>query len=193
MSIGRDKLIVNCGPNPNNDLSWEKALSSTAAHSTLVINDTNSSSIKKNRIPKISVKREATTGHELIYASHDGYKNIYSAIHKRSLKLDSRGIKLIGTDVLMSGPKIQFKIYFHVHHQVNLRLTRNKERILLLLPSGGWEFYILNSNTKLEIKTQPSIYIEDSGERKNTSQFIILGETLNSGTKIEWCFSKTTL
>ena len=193
MSIGRDKLIVNCGPNPNNDLSWEKALSSTAAHSTLVINDTNSSSIKKNRIPKISVKREATTGHELIHASHDGYKNIYSATHKRSLKLDSRGIKLIGTDVLMSGPKIQFKIYFHVHHQVNLRLTRNKERILLLLPSGGWEFYILNSNTKLEIKTQPSIYIEDSGERKNTSQFIILGETLNSGTKIEWCFSKTTL
>tara|TARA_B100000686_G_scaffold338737_1_gene411710 strand:- start:14642 stop:16252 length:1611 start_codon:yes stop_codon:yes gene_type:complete len=193
MSIGRDKLITNCGPSPNNDIEWQKALSSSAAHSTLVIANTNSSSSEKKRTPKITVKREATTGNELISTSHDGYKNIYSAIHKRILKLDSRGIKLNGNDIIISGPKIKFKIHFHVHYRVNLQLTRNKERILLLLPSGGWEFSIVNTNINYNIDIEPSIYLEDNGVRKNTNQFIISGETINSGTQIEWCFKKTTL
>ena len=84
-------------------------------------------------------------------------------------------------------------MHFHVHHRVNLQLTRNKERILLLTPSGGWEFYILNSNIDFDMSIEPSIYIEDNGERKNTSQFTISGHTTNSGIKIEWCLVKTTL
>jgi len=193
MSIGRDKLITNCGPSPKNDFEWGNALSSSAAHSTLVIENTNSSSIEKKRIAKITVKREVTTGSEIINTSHDGYKSIYAAVHKRILKLDSRGINLSGSDIIISGPKVKFKIHFHVHYRVNLQLTRNKERILLLLPSGGWEFFILNTNIDFNIDIEPSIYLEDHGERKNSSQFTISGETINSGTHIEWCLKKTTL
>ena len=74
-----------------------------------------------------------------------------------------------------------------------MRLTRNKERILLLLPSGGWEFFILKNNTALSLSIDKSIYVEDNGRIKNTSQFIINGETINSGAQIEWCLSKTSL
>lgn len=193
MSVGRDKLITNCGPAPNNDEKWIQALSSSAAHSTLVMENTNSSSLANNRIPKVNVNREVETGNEIINTSHDGYKSLYSATHQRKLKLDSRGINLQGTDIITSGPNIKFKIHFHVHHRVNLQLTRNKERILLLTPSGGWEFYILNSNIDFDMSIEPSIYIEDNGERKNTSQFTISGQTTNSGIKIEWCLVKTTL
>ena len=80
-----------------------------------------------------------------------------------------------------------------MHHKINVRLTRNKERILLLLPSGGWEFFILKNNTSLSLSIDKSIYIEDNGIIKNTNQFVINGETINSGTQIEWCLTKTVL
>jgi uncharacterized heparinase superfamily protein len=193
MSVGRDRMIVNCGSNPFNEKSWEKALSSSAAHSTLVINNTNSSSTENNKVLKINVIRELTSGFEIISSSHNGYETIYSAIHKRILKLDARGNLLKGIDNIISGPKINFKIHFHLHPKVNVRLTRNKERILLLLPSGGWEFFILKNNTILSLDVEESIYVEDNGQIKKTNQFIISGETNNSGTQIEWCLSKTTL
>ena len=193
MSVGRDRLIVNCGPAPNNDITWKKALASSAAHSCLVINNTNSSSVQNSGETKINVSREVTSGFEIISAKHNGYEALYSAIHKRILKLDSRGTLLKGVDSIISGPGVEFKIHFHLHHKVNVRLTRNKERILLQLPSGGWEFFILKNNTSLSLSIDKSIYLEDNGLIKNTNQFIINGKTTNSGAKIEWCLSKKTL
>ena len=193
MSVARDRLIVNCGPSPSTEPSWEKALASSAAHSSLVINETNSSSLKNDTEIKINVSREVTSGFEMITSSHNGYEKLYSAIHKRILKLDSRGTLLKGIDNIISGPGIKFKIHFHVHHKINVRLTRNKERILLLLPSGGWEFFISKNTTALSLTIEPSIYVEDNGLIKNTNQFIVNGETVNSGTQIEWCLSKTPL
>ena len=38
-----------------------------------------------------------------------------------------------------------------------------------------------------------SIYVEDNGKVNKSSQFIINGETSNSGAQIEWCLSKTHL
>ncbi len=193
MSVGRDRMIVSCGPTPYNNKKWEKALSSSAAHSTLVINNTNSSSIENNKIFKTSLRREVASGFEIISSSHNGYENTYSALHKRVLKLDSRGSLLKGMDNIISGPKINFKIHFHLHPKVNVRLTRNKERILLLIPSGGWEFYISKNNTELNLNIEESIYVEDNGQIKKSSQFVINGKTSNSGAQIEWCLSKTTL
>ena len=50
-----------------------------------------------------------------------------------------------------------------------------------------------NSNIEFDITIEPSIYIEDNGEKKNTNQFTISGETINSGAQIEWRLTKTTL
>jgi uncharacterized heparinase superfamily protein len=193
MSVGRDRMIVNCGPTPYNNNTWQKALSSSAAHSTLVINNTNSSSNENYKNFKINVTREITSGFEIISTSHNGYENIYSAIHKRVLKLDSSGNLLKGIDNIISGPQINFKIHFHLHPKVNVRLTRNKERILLLIPNGGWEFYVSKNNTKLSLNVEESIYVQDNGQIKRSNQFVINGKTSNSGAKIEWYLSKTTL
>lgn len=194
MSFGRDRMIVNCGPTPyNNSDKWEKALSSSAAHSTLVINNTNSSTNDDYKAFKINTVREVASGFEIISSSHNGYKSKYSAIHKRVLKLDSRGSLLKGIDNIIAGPKLNFKIHFHLHPKVNVRLTRNQERILLLIPSGGWEFYISKNNTKLSLNIEESIYVEDNGQIKKSNQFVINGVTSNSGAQIEWCLSKTTL
>ena len=193
MSVGRDRMIVNCGPTPFNNKKWKKALSSSAAHSTLVINNTNSSSSENYKNLKINVKREVTSGFEIVSSGHNGYENLFSTLHKRTLKLDARGSLLKGIDNIISGPKMNFKIHFHLHPKVNVRLTRNKERILLLIPSGGWEFFISKNNIKLNLNIEESIYVEDNGQVKKSSQFIINGETSNSGAQIEWCLSKTHL
>ena len=74
-----------------------------------------------------------------------------------------------------------------------VKYTRNKERILLLIPSGGWEFFISKNNIKLNLNIEESIYVEDNGQVKKSSQFIINGQTSNSGAQIEWCLSKTHL
>ena len=44
LSIGRQRLIVNCGTHPAGH-RWSRAYRASAAHSTLVVNDTNSSKI----------------------------------------------------------------------------------------------------------------------------------------------------
>ena len=42
MSVGRDRMIVNCGAHEGRG-DWWVAQRATAAHSTLVVNDTNAS------------------------------------------------------------------------------------------------------------------------------------------------------
>ena len=71
-------MIVNCGPTPFNNKKWGKALSSSAAHSTLVINNTNSSSSENYKNLKINVKREVTSGFEIVSSGHNGYENLFS-------------------------------------------------------------------------------------------------------------------
>ena len=46
LSVGRDRMIVNCGAAPAAGAEWRDASRATAAHSTLVIADTNSSELK---------------------------------------------------------------------------------------------------------------------------------------------------
>ena len=193
MSVGRDRLIVNCGPSLIRNKEWEKALSASAAHSTLVLNNTNSSSYKKNRTPNINIIRTIKTGEEQIRASHNGYLKNFSAKHERILQLDKRGVSLLGSDNLISGPGHKFKIHFHLHPRANAQLSRNNEKILISLPSGGWEFYLLKNKNNYTLETVKSIYIEDDNTKKNTSQIIIIGETSNTGAKINWCFKKSNL
>ena len=67
------------------------------------------------------------------------------------------------------------------------------KKVLISLPSGGWEFYLLKNKNNYTLETVKSIYIEDDNTKKNTSQIIIIGETSNTGAKINWCFKKSNL
>jgi uncharacterized heparinase superfamily protein len=73
MSVGRDRLIVNCGAAPAAEEAWRDALRATAAHSTLILSDTNSAELRpeglgrrpeqvETRAPRI--RRRAMAGSE---------------------------------------------------------------------------------------------------------------------------------
>lgn len=78
ISIGRERIIVNCGARPGAREPWSQVQRSTAAHSTMIVDDTNSSALlatgKVGRRPgNVAVDRNDEDGNVWLTASHDGY------------------------------------------------------------------------------------------------------------------------
>lgn len=183
MSIGKQRLITNCG---NTDLpgEWPKVLRGTAAHSTLVMADINSSSIMPgSRKPaQIEIRREDTEDATVITGSHDGYKRPLGTTHTRVLTLTDGGSILAGEDIL-EGPGGQpFTIRFHLHPDV-LASPMTGGDILLRLPSGmGWRFHADGISPTLE----DSVYFGDPDLPLKTRQISLSGTTLHKETRTAW-------
>ena len=80
----------------------------TAAHSTAVVDDTNSTEITDHgaleyRAGKSLVDRAENDGAQWLDMSHDGYRSLYGIIHRRRLWLSADGGDLRGEDTL-EGP-----------------------------------------------------------------------------------------
>ncbi len=89
MSVGRDRLIVNCGAFPAGPPEWRDATRATAAHSTLVIADVNSSELKPDGLGRrpvaVEAQRQEANGAHWLEASHDGWVKPFGAVHRRRL------------------------------------------------------------------------------------------------------------
>ena len=85
-----------------------EGLRTTAAHSTLVLADTNSTNILADGIPRQAASRTSTIDRSedndasRLEASHDGYVRAFGLIHKRSLMLGNDGKELRGADQLIA-------------------------------------------------------------------------------------------
>ncbi len=111
MSDGTQRLVVNCGgPGPlPTELPGElvQGLRTTAAHSTLVLADTNSTNILPDGslgkgVEDVAIERSEDNDASRLEASHDGYVRAFGLIHKRSLMLGNDGKELRGADQLMA-------------------------------------------------------------------------------------------
>src|ERR1700722_15330246 len=78
LSVGRDRVIVNCGAFLAVPPEWHDAARATAAHSTLVIGDLNSSELRPEglgrRPVEVEVNRQEAAGAHWLDVSHDGWK-----------------------------------------------------------------------------------------------------------------------
>jgi uncharacterized heparinase superfamily protein len=77
MSHGRERIIVNCGAHPSADSGWHRAQRASAAHSTAIIDDTNSVEIEADggfgaRPLHVEFTPEGAHGKVLITARQDG-------------------------------------------------------------------------------------------------------------------------
>ena len=91
-----EKVITNLGISSYQDYSKRKIQRSTKSHSTLEINDINSSDVwhtfRVGRRSKI-LTRKFVKESNMIFASHDGYTNIKgSPIHKRKIQIHDQTI-----------------------------------------------------------------------------------------------------
>ncbi|HSR55111.1 MAG TPA: heparinase II/III-family protein, partial [Alphaproteobacteria bacterium] len=117
MSVGKERMIVNCGGGPGLGAAWRQALRASAAHSTLTLADTNSTEIFESpgagsEIGKhpgeVTGRMAESEGAVWLTGRHDGYVQGFGLIHERRLWLAPGGEELRGEDLLlppgMTGP-----------------------------------------------------------------------------------------
>ncbi|HTI01823.1 MAG TPA: heparinase II/III family protein [Acidisoma sp.] len=189
-SVGRDRMIVNCGAAPEAMSEWRDALRATAAHSTLVVADTSSSEVKSEgfgarRVEKVEVQRQEANGAHWLEASHDGWLRSAGALHRRRLYMAESGEDMRGEDAVEAETPQHFAIRFHLHPSVQASLQSDGEAVLLRLPSGqSWRFRAEGAAMALE----ESIYMGGT-EPKRTDQIVLNGDE-TSAQQVKWAITK---
>ncbi len=114
LSDGAERLIVNCGgtrglaaplPGP-----LAQGLQTTAAHSTLVIADTNSTRIRDDGVlglgvEEVTVSARSSEDGQWLEAGHDGYARRFGMMVGRRLFLAADGLDLRGEDSIAPAPQ----------------------------------------------------------------------------------------
>jgi uncharacterized heparinase superfamily protein len=198
MSVGDHRMIVNCGPHAGRGAQWSRALRSTAAHSTLVLTDTNSMDFDDDgRVARqpltVRCERNESDGAAWVDAQHDGYAKKFGLIHRRRFYLNADGDDLRGEDSLSPAtgvvtPEPQpFAIRFHLHPSVQASLVMHGHAALFRLPDGsGWQLRAVGGSLAIN----PSIYFGRNGERRRSEQAVIVGVCGAEGTTVKWAIHK---
>jgi uncharacterized heparinase superfamily protein len=169
----------------------DQAQRATAAHSTLTVEDANSSDILLGNVvgrrpAKVTAERRESDGNVWIEASHDGYVNPFGLVHKRRVYLASGGNDVRGEDTLTGQGNRRFAVRFHLHPSVKASTVQGGTSILLQMPGGGWRVRATGGVTTL----QDSVYLGVRGERKRTEQIVITGATRDGEAQIKWAFTR---
>lgn len=193
MSVGRERLVVNCGAHPGSP-KWTEALRSTAAHSTVTIDHANSAVFRDDgtigRQPEVISERHAMEGTAcLVEASHNGYVPSHSLTHKRRLFLADAGQDLRGEDRLIGRGATPYAVRFHLHPGVRASLVQQDKEVLMQLPGGtGWRFKFAAPGATLSM--QESIYMGRPSMPRRSQQIVVSGLTDQGATAIKWAFKR---
>jgi uncharacterized heparinase superfamily protein len=191
MSQGRERIIVNCGGYRGAQRAWRQLARSTAAHSVLVVADTNSVEINDDGSlgrspPTIRCERAEDEGHQWIAVSHDAYRQRFGLVYARELYLAADGEDLRGEDKLTGRSGAEFVVRFHLHPSVEPQLVQDASAVLLQLPSGlVWRLRA----TGAELGLADSIYL-GGGELKKTQQVVLSGVTGTNGALVRWAIRR---
>jgi uncharacterized heparinase superfamily protein len=209
MSAGTNRIVTNCGmPSTGRD-NWRTFARSTAAHSTLVFNDSSScqfvelSAMKKflHGAPVVSGPevvehyREAVTNGMLLSTSHDGYMPRFGVTHRRVLMISPDGTRLDGEDTVapMPGGRIRNKesgyaLRFHLHPAVKANRLSDGRGVMLVLPNREvWTFEALDDKVDLE----DSVFLAGNDGPRRTAQIVIRQDSRHA-TSVRWSFVRST-
>ena len=210
LSVGRQRLIANCGiPRPG-ATSLRRLARTTAAHSTVTINDSSSCRFLTRGVigevigepivagpTRIDVERRTAAGATVLALRHNGYVERYRIVHERQLTLSDAGDRLEGVDRFVSpsgnppnkGGKDTFAIRFHLHPNVRASIVDNSRAVLMELPDGeSWEF----ETNGAEVAIEESIYLSDTRGNRATEQIVVYGR-IQQTTNVAWHLHRTAL
>lgn len=192
MSVGKERLIVNCGAYAGSNTEWRTAQRATAAHSTLTVENMNSAELLRDggmghRCENVSLGRKEADGNVWIDTSHDGYVRSLGVTHGRRLFMAANGGDLRGEDTLRGTGNHKFAVRFHLHPGVTASVVHDGATVLLRLPSGaGWRFRASGGVTSL----QESVYLGVKGELKRSEQIVVSGATQEGSAQVKWAFTR---
>jgi len=203
-SDGPQRIVVNCGGPAAlpTDLPDElvQGLVTTAAHSTLVLADTNSTNILADGslgkgVEDVTIDRSEDNDASRLEATHDGYVRAFGMVHKRSLMLGNDGKELRGADQLIARGRKKIResapyaVRFHLAPAIEV--TTTADGMGAILRSRGvppWNFRCRGGSLNVE----ESLWIDGRGRPQRTTQLVIVGEVSALGGEIGWQFRRSS-
>ncbi|WP_242097396.1 heparinase II/III family protein [Sphingomonas sp. CROZ-RG-20F-R02-07] len=201
-SDGPARIVVNCGGAQAGLATLPPALTaalrSSAAHSTLVVADSNSTAIHADGtlgrgVAEVELSRQESDAASRIEATHDGYVRRYGFLHRRQLMLTGDGRELRGEDALLPqgrrhrGGATPFAIRLHLGAGVEASPTADGMAAILRLAGGAlWQFRCRGGNLAIE----PSLWIDGDGRMVPTQQIVVSGEAAAGGASVSWALKR---
>ena len=190
-SAKKEKIITNCGSLEKRAEKNPEYLRYSAAHSTIILNNTNISELinksSYKRIPhNIIYNKEEDSEKIIIGSSHDGYLKNFGKIVKRKIYISKTKEKISGKDSIISikkNPKaISFDIRFHLTPNCRCALTNNKKTVLIKTEfNNSWIFKFKNI-----VRIEESIYINNGKKIEQNKQIVISGLIKDLKHTEEW-------
>jgi len=196
----KQKIICNSGYGKYSSLKLASISRSTAAHSTLYINDTSSCIFQKNKfINKIYgsslverhrvINKNYTEDKDFysIIAAHNGYEKKFGYIHTRSIKILKKEDKIFGQDELKKtknySNSLVYFIRFHIYPGIKIVKTKAGNSILISLPNGeGW---LLQNKTK-NFEIEKNIFLGNKNKIINNESVTFSGNINEEIISIKW-------
>lgn len=199
-------IFVNGGSPGPADADWRPTARATASHNTLCLAETSSSKLVANkkleeligaqpiRSPDHVTASMADHGGDLeIVATHDGYRERFSLMHRRTLTLSASGRRLIGIDRLEGSKRsvrlrhdLPFAIHFHLHLDAACRGSRESPAAEIVLKDGQvWSFSVEGAAMSIEEST----YFADSAGPSNGLQIVARGATFGE-SEVRWVLER---
>ncbi|HEY6869163.1 MAG TPA: heparinase II/III family protein [Novosphingobium sp.] len=207
LSHAGQRIVVNCGGAAAAGglipARLEQGLRATAAHSTLVLDDANSTAVLINGrigtgVAEVEVDRRTLMGERVatgtrIEASHDGYVARYGLIHRRILILRDDGSELRGEDLLVptrgkgAKGKVAFAIRFHLGPGIEIGLSPDGQGVGLALPDGSyWQFRAGGG----EVAIEESLWADGQARPVAIQQVVVQGLVSRGGGNFAWLFKR---
>jgi uncharacterized heparinase superfamily protein len=200
MSDGAHRLIVSCGgaraAGAQIPDQLARALRATAAHSTLVVGDVNSTSVLVDGglgkgVVEVEIDRQELENGSRLDASHDGYVRRFGLTHRRQLALSVDGRQLSGEDMLLPAGRKKatapFAVRFHLAPAIEVTLTADAQGALLRIEGGPlWQFRCKGGTLQVE----ESLWIDPAGRPRATQQLVVSGEAPAGGASLAWLFKR---
>ena len=204
------RIIVNCGgaalAGGQVPVRIEQGLRATAAHSTLALDNANSTAVHiKGKlgtgVSEVEVDRRpldlGNGGATRIEASHDGYAARYNLIHRRILIMRDDGSELRGEDLLIPAGrkgkrgKVGYAIRFHIGPGIEIGLSDDKLGAGLALADGSyWQFRMAGDAGEAELALEESLWVDGQGRPHPIQQLVIEGMASRSGGNFSWLLKK---
>jgi uncharacterized heparinase superfamily protein len=202
ISDGPLRLIVNCGGAALEGawIPWDLAqgLRTTAAHSTLILNDSNSTALLPDGtlgkgVTEVELNRQETDNGSRLELSHDGYVRRMGYVHRRLLLVSGDGKEIRGEDMLTPAErrrrlaKQPVQLRFHLAPGVEPTPTADNMGALLRIDLGPlWQFRAGAGALTIE----DSLWVDADGRPHPTRQLVVTGEALPGGSSIGWIFKR---
>jgi len=202
----KQKVICNSGYGKYLSPKLASISRSTAAHSTLYINDTSSCIFQKNQsinkvygnllVHKHKIIKKSYTEDKDFYsvaAAHNGYEKRFGYIHTRSVRISKKEDKIFGHDELTKTKNytnlLNYFIRFHIYPDTKIVKTMAGNSILISLSNGeGWSLLSETNNFEIE----KNIFLGNKSRIINNESIAISGKITDEITSIKWMIERVS-